>query len=57
VIFLIIPVFRFRIEKIPGEPVAPGKEVQREIEINGREIIGLIVGELVDSWPKGGTDR
>jgi hypothetical protein len=40
-----------------GESVSPGKEVQREIEINGREIIGLILEELVDSGPIGGTDR
>jgi len=39
-----------------GESVSPGMEVQREIEINGREIIGLILEDLVDSWPKGGTD-
>jgi hypothetical protein len=30
---------------MPGESVSPGKEVQREIEINGREIIGLILKE------------
>jgi len=45
VIFFIIPVFRLWIEKISGASVPPGKEVQRQIEINGREIIGLILKE------------
>jgi hypothetical protein len=30
------------IKEMIGESVPPGKEVQREIEINGSEIIGLI---------------